>query len=95
MSRTAERRQLAREVNNRIREIQESFGAGDHEYELICECGTHGCVERIVAPRNVYEETLATCRHLVAPGHEESDEQGFGVVVARLLRSTPPLRATG
>jgi hypothetical protein len=66
------KRPLFREVNDRIREVNASFGpdAPDNEI-LLCECGAEGCAERVEVPRDVYEVVRSEGhRFLVAPGHE-------------------------
>ena len=45
-------------------------------YDVLCECGTGKCAERIQVPETVYELVRADHGHyLVAPGHELPEEQ--------------------
>jgi hypothetical protein len=67
-----------RDVNERIAETAERFGAS--EAELVCECSDPGCGHRIEAPLDDYERTRTDgARFLVAPGHENPEHE----VVAR------------
>ena len=67
--RIAKTESLFRDVNERIVEAAERFGA--KEAELVCECADPDCGERIAAPLDDYEETRANGSHfLVSPGHE-------------------------
>ena len=67
------RRPLFREVNDRIREVNASFGPGSPPHEiLLCECGRDACAERLEVPTDVYEVVRREAhRFVVAPGHEE------------------------
>jgi hypothetical protein len=58
------KRLLFREVNERIREVQDSFGVTD-EYELLCECAQTGCLSRVVVPAAVFEEAAARTQEFV------------------------------
>jgi hypothetical protein len=72
------RRHLLREVNERIREVNASFGPESPSHEiLLCECGREGCAERLEVPRDVYEVIFRDVaqRFLVAPGHEEPAQE--------------------
>jgi hypothetical protein len=93
-----------RDVNERIAETAERFGA--NEAELVCECGDPDCGERIAAPLEDYEETRADGSHfLVAPGHELQEHEdvvktrpGFRIVaklrgVGAVARRLNPRRA--
>ena len=67
------RRRLFREVNERIRDVNESFtvGAALTAIDVFCECGQNGCLERVQVPAAVYEQTREQDGHfLVSPGHE-------------------------
>ncbi len=74
------RRPLFREVNERIREVNASFGPSAPTYEiLLCECGRSDCSARLEVPADVYEVVRRKERFLVAPGHEQPEAE---VVVA-------------
>jgi hypothetical protein len=67
-----------RDVNERIAETAERFGAS--EAALVCECSDPECGHRIEAPLDDYERTRTDGAHfLVAPGHENPEHE----VVAR------------
>ena len=67
-----------REVNERISEVNETFGSSvpsewsTGELDLICECDDTSCVERISMPVAAYEQVRADPRQFViVPGHED------------------------
>ena len=63
-----------RDVNERIAETAQRFGAS--EAELVCECSNPDCGHRIEAPIADYEQTRADgAQFLVAPGHENPDHE--------------------
>jgi hypothetical protein len=59
-------------VNDRIREVNASFGAGSPSDQiLLCECERADCAERVEVPADVYEVVRSEGhRFVVAPGHE-------------------------
>ena len=64
------RRQLFREVNGQIQAINERFGAGFGTYDILCECGSEDCMQRVEVPRALYERVRADgSRYVLAPGH--------------------------
>jgi hypothetical protein len=61
---------LFRDVNERIREISDSFGQPDATYDFLCECSDPSCTERVVLTRAEYEHVRAeSVRFVVAKGH--------------------------
>lgn len=94
---------LFREVNERIRELQEQFTVPP-PLEVVCECGDETCTERLGVPVDVYEEVRASGgRFVVAPGHVAPDvesvverHRGFDVLrkdpggPAQLAEATDP-----
>jgi hypothetical protein len=61
---------LFREVNERIREISDTFGHDDEAHSFLCECSDAGCTERVVLTRAEYEEVRSDpTRFAVAKGH--------------------------
>jgi hypothetical protein len=64
---------LFREVNERINRIQEDFGQA-HAFEIVCECGAQGCLERITLTHDAYTRLRANPRTFaIVPGHEAPD----------------------
>jgi hypothetical protein len=64
---------LFREVNERINRIQEDFGQA-HAFEIVCECGAQGCLERITLTHDAYTKLRANPRTFaIVPGHESED----------------------
>jgi hypothetical protein len=78
---------LFREVNERINRIQEDFGQA-HAFDIVCECGAKGCLERITLTHEQYTALRANPRTFaIVPGHEAEDvediverHEGFYVV---------------
>jgi hypothetical protein len=61
---------LFRDVNERIREISDTFGQKDATYDFLCECSDPGCAEKVVLTPAEYEYVRAdSTRFVVAKGH--------------------------
>jgi hypothetical protein len=59
-----------REVNERIRELGDELGLPDR-LDLVCECGSDTCAERIAMTADEYERLRADpLLFAVVPGHE-------------------------
>jgi hypothetical protein len=70
------KRSLFREVNERIRGINAEFDVLGESYEVLCECGLDGCVERVEVPARVFEEVRTDgARFLVTRGHEQPEHE--------------------
>src|SRR5687767_5683676 len=86
--RIGENEVIFREVNERVRETNETFDVRTGDAEFVCECGTASCVERVRMSLAEYEQVRAEPTHfLIVPGHEGPAvervvrrEQGFWVV---------------
>jgi hypothetical protein len=80
---------LFREVNERLRGVNEAFGEVTNRMELVCECADPGCAERITTTVRQYEELRADPEQFViAPGHAAPDiehvvETGKGWEIVR------------
>lgn len=62
---------LFRDVNERVRELEEGFGAPGGLLSFVCECGNAACTQRIVLTKPEYESVRAHGdRFAVAPGHD-------------------------
>jgi hypothetical protein len=60
-----------RQVNERIGEIAEDLGGGDHRYDFICECSRLDCAERISLTLEEYGHVREEGeRFAVAAGHD-------------------------
>ncbi len=71
--RVAKNEALFREVNERIREINEGMGYGE-EADFICECGHEDCAKPVTLRIEEYETVRAhPTRFAIIPGHEEMD----------------------
>jgi hypothetical protein len=65
---------LFREVNERLRGLNEAFGEVTNRMELVCECADPGCAERITMTVREYEQLRADAEQFViAPGHAAPD----------------------
>jgi len=61
---------LFREVNERLRGLNEAFGEVTHRVELVCECASPACIERITMSLPEYRELRASpTDFVVVPGH--------------------------
>jgi hypothetical protein len=61
---------LFRDVNERIREISDTFGQKDATYNFLCECSDPMCAEKVVLTSAEYEHVRAeSTRFVVAKGH--------------------------
>jgi hypothetical protein len=65
---------LFREVNERVRGINEDFGGRLEEAEFVCECGDPSCTDRVRIKLDDYEELRSEPTHFaVRAGHEIPD----------------------
>ena len=79
--RIGENEVIFREVNERVRDTQETFQVGGDEADFVCECGEASCVDRIRMTIAEYEHVRSDPTHFaIRPGH---DVEGVEVVVAR------------
>ena len=61
---------LFKEVNERIRELSDTFGRDDETYDFLCECSDPSCTKRVVLTRAEYEDVRSDpTRFVVAKGH--------------------------
>jgi hypothetical protein len=70
--RLAQNEGIMRQVNERIGEIAEGLGGGDHRYDFLCECSRLDCVERIslTLAENAHVRAEGD-RFAIVAGHEE------------------------
>ena len=60
-----------REINERVRKISDTFGAGESELEILCECGDRSCTDTLELPLSEYKAVRADEQlFVVKPGHE-------------------------
>ena len=50
---------LFRDVNERVRELEEGFGAPGGLLHFVCECGDAECIERVLLTKEEYESVRA------------------------------------
>ena len=61
---------LFREVNERIEDLQEHLGQA-RSFDIVCECGDGGCMERFTITNDAYAALRSDVhRFAVVPGHE-------------------------
>ena len=88
-----DKRALSREVNERIRAVNASFGVVPTTFEVICECERGDCLERLEVPSAVYDEIRSELdRFVVAPGHE-GEERVVAEDAAYRIVALPPAAA--
>lgn len=80
-----------REVNERLRELGESFSLVSELAEFVCECANTACTDRVQMPLSEYERIRSDPKwFLVVTGHEEPDyervitENEFYAIVEKL-----------
>ena len=62
---------LFRDVNERLQDLNETFGAITGNFTIMCECGNLACDERLAITPSAYQELRAEpTLFAVAPGHE-------------------------
>jgi hypothetical protein len=62
---------LFREVNERLRDVNEAFSPMTNRVELVCECANATCAQRISFTVRDYEELRSEPdRFVISPGHE-------------------------
>lgn len=71
--RVGENEAIFREVNERVREVSRLFDYQSELTEIVCECGDHGCVDKIRLTPAEYEEL-------------RSDPELFAVLPAHVIR---------
>jgi hypothetical protein len=101
--RVAHTEALFRDVNERIAESAQRFGA--EETRFVCECADPACAERVPATLDEYERVREDGTHfIVVPGHEDTRiervverprrrlavVEKFNTLVARTVRRLDP-----
>lgn len=63
-----------REVNERIEDLAQTFGLGDRQLDLVCECGSASCTQQITMSAREYESMREDgTLFAIYPGHEAPD----------------------
>jgi hypothetical protein len=84
-----------REVNERLRELGESFSLVGELAEFVCECGDSACTDRVRMPLSDHERIRSNPKwFLVVMGHEELDyevvvEEKDGYAIVEKLPGGP------
>lgn len=72
--RIGENEALFREVNERVRAVNESFSVASQAGDFVCECGDTSCLERVTVPLQDYERVRGdSALFIVRPGHDLPD----------------------
>ena len=65
---------LFREINERLKEMQETFSVADERTDFVCECGSSECTNRIELSLPEYEALRSDATTFgVVPGHQIED----------------------
>jgi hypothetical protein len=65
---------LFREVNERVKDLNQSFAPLTGAMQIVCECGSGACAERFPMRPEEYEALRANPDHFaIVPGHENLD----------------------
>lgn len=65
---------LFRQVNERMRDLNETFATFTSQIDIMCECGSSECSSRISMTPEAYEQIRADpALFAVIPGHEAPD----------------------
>ena len=86
---------LFRQVNERVKGLNDTFGELTDEFSVVCECGSLDCAERIAVSPARYEQTRAdSALFLIRSGHEEANfedvvERGNGFLIVRKKPGLP------
>ena len=65
---------LFREINERLKEMQETFDVLTERAEFVCECGDAECTQQVTMTLADYERLRGDARTFaVVPGHEAPD----------------------
>jgi hypothetical protein len=65
---------LFREVNERVRGLNETFASVTDVMEVVCECGATSCIDRFAIAPHEYEALRSNPDHFaIVPGHEIAD----------------------
>jgi hypothetical protein len=81
-----------REVNERLRELNEVFATITDKFEIVCECGDIGCDDRISITPSGYEDLRADpMLFAIVPGHEMADVEDVVSTTAQyaIVRKRP------
>lgn len=69
-------RHVRREVNAANRQLDGEAGSPAQPFDVLCECGRGGCLERLQVPVAVFDEAVASEGwFVVAVGHEPRDDR--------------------
>ncbi len=74
MARIGKNEALFREVNERVKTVNESFSLVTQRADFVCECGDQACMDRITMALDEYERIRAEATwFLTREGHEIAD----------------------
>jgi hypothetical protein len=82
--RAAKNQSLFREINERVRDLNDAFSAITESSEWICECADDTCVEKVAMSMNDYEAIRAAPEHFLVAAAEEHVWPDVERIVVRL-----------
>jgi hypothetical protein len=75
-----------REINERLRSVNESFAPVTGRFSVVCECDDKTCIEQIEVAADIYEQLREDATtFIVCPGHEAPKVETVDVVDPRYL----------
>ena len=86
---------LFREVNERVKDLNDTFELVLDERFLVCECGRETCIDQITMSAKDYEAVRADpAQFVIVPGHEFTDveevvAEGNGFSIVRKHEGSP------
>ena len=102
--RIAKNETVFREVNERLKAVNEVFSSFSGTMEIVCECGDIACTLQLTIAPSEYEHIRSNARYFaVIPGHDSADVErvvasrdGYDIVLkgagvpAAVSRATDP-----
>jgi hypothetical protein len=75
-----------RQINERLRSVNESFAPLTDHFSIVCECDDEACIEQIEVAANMYEQVREDATlFVVRPGHEAPKVETVDVVSTHYL----------
>ena len=75
-----------RQINERLRSVNESFAPVTGHFSVVCECDDKACIEQIKVAADIYEQVREDATlFIVCPGHEAPKVETVDVVNPRYL----------
>lgn len=76
-ARVGQNEALFRSVNERLEDLNDTFGTVTETFRVVCECGDAACVAQIAIARSAYEHVRGDATlFIVEPGHVNASVEG-------------------